>query len=135
MEINRKALFLKSWLWSLIGGGSFAAVFWFLNGVIHILQSLHNVSVFTIVLICVSLVGNFLGAGLVVWRVSEKYQPTRHKKTMERYWEFSIAALLIAAGLITYNTPLTIAIIGWNVVPALCVLWAIPVSSSVKTKT
>ncbi len=126
MNFNRRTLFFKSWLWSLIGGAALSALFWFITGIIHVFQVFNSLSDFTIIVIGISLVGNCLGAGIVIWRISEKYRPAAHKKTMRKYWQLCAGSMIVGLVLIITDTPFTALIAGWSLVPALWVLWSLP---------
>jgi hypothetical protein len=128
--LTSKAIFLKSWLWSLIGAAVVVAVFWIITDFIHVFQNLHSLTEFTNILLCLSIVGNIAGAGLVLWRVAEKYYASSLKKTIKRYIFLSFCSLLVAVAIILTSTPLAILVIAWNLVAPLCVIKALPILAS-----
>lgn len=130
MILTSKAIFLKSWLWSLIGAAVVVAVFWIITDFIHVFQNLHSLTEFTNILLCLSIVGNIAGAGLVLWRVAEKYYASSLKKTIKRYIFLSFCSLLVAVAIILTSTPLAILVIAWNLVAPLCVIKALPILAS-----
>ncbi len=122
---NRKSVFIKTWLWSLIGGGALAALFWFFTDIVHIFQNLNSLSAFTNIVLAVSIVGNILGAGLVTWRIADKHYHARATEAMKRYWLLSLLSLVVAAVIIFILTPITPIIALWNLVAPLCSIKAI----------
>lgn len=126
---NRKSIFIKSWLWSLIGGAALVAVFWFATDITHVFQRLNSLTVFTNIILSISIVGNVLGAGLVAWRVADKHYHARMGKAMRRYWWLSLLSAALAGLVIWVVTPLTPLIVVWNLVAPLCVVEAIKPTS------
>jgi hypothetical protein len=122
---NRKNIFLKSWLWSLIGAGGLVAVFWFLTDIIHIFQRLNNLTIFTNIILGISVVGSILGTGLVTWRIADKYFHNRLAKIMKSYYWLSLLSFIVALVVIFLLSPLTPLIVIWNLVAPLCAVRAI----------
>lgn len=117
MALTKKSIFLKSWLWSIVGGAVLCAIFWVVTDVIHILQNLHSLTAYTDVFLSVSLFGNVVGAGLVLWRVTENYYHDKTKRLLYRYTLLCVLSIVVGVTIIIVNTPLTLLILLWSLLP------------------
>ena len=89
MALRRKDIFLKSWLWSLVGSVILVAVFWVVVGFIGFFHGSNGLVRLTDAVLLVSLIGDVLGASLIAWRVSDKYYHAHARASMKRYVKFS----------------------------------------------
>jgi hypothetical protein len=124
--LSNKTIFLKSWLWSLIGAAAIVFLFWLISDFIHVPKKLNSLTGFTDTILCLSVLGNIIGSGLVVWRIAEKYHTPIAKNIIRKYFWLSLWSFILATILIITGTPLTTLIVVWNLIAPICVLRALP---------
>lgn len=117
MVPNSKTIFLKAWMWSIIVALVFGVVFWIIGNFGHLFQNASSGLQFFEVGLYISIAGGYLGAGLIGWRISEKYYFTKATRFVKRYTIISILSFAISFFL--FNTPLAIL---WSLVAPLCVV-------------
>ncbi|HUD06108.1 MAG TPA: hypothetical protein VMR18_04320 [Candidatus Saccharimonadales bacterium] len=122
MALKRKTIFLKAWLCSIVGGASLTIFFYLLTDVVHVFQNLNSLSDFTNIFISISVVGNAVGAGVLIWRVADKYYHAHVGQILVSYFFLSLLNVAVAIGILFINTPLTILIAFWNLLAPLCVI-------------
>jgi hypothetical protein len=118
MPHSDKSIFLKCWLWSVIVGCLIPAVFWIFVDVANLFHN--DGSTFLAVLLFLSIVGEYLGAGLVGWRLVEKYLISSEKKFLKSYFRLSLITFVVA--IIIVYSPLSPLGLLWSLVPPLCVM-------------
>ncbi len=121
MALPRKSIFFKAWIWSLIGSLISVAIFWVGSSLIDFFQG--DIVRFTYGLLVASLVGNFLGASLIAWRVADKYYHARLRQSLRRYARFSLLSLVVAIGILF--TPISLLASVWSLASAWCVMLAL----------
>lgn len=126
MKLSRQTIFLKSWLWSVVGSAVIVALFWLVTDFVHVLQNLNSLSEYTDVMLGFSVLGNVLGAGLVLWRVVDKYHHRELKASLARYVLFSVPVIIVAIVILFINSPLAYLIIVWSLVSAYAALRSLP---------
>jgi len=73
MKLTNQAIFWKCWLWSVITGGVVATLFWMVCNVGNFFRGDEGGTIFVTILLILSIVGSYAGAGVVGWRIAEKY--------------------------------------------------------------
>lgn len=121
MQHTKSDIFWKCWLWSAIFGAIVAGLYAFISDIGPRWMSAGDL--FFDLLIIFGIFGAYFGAGLVGWRIADKYYHAHEKKFIGRYIKLSILtfALLVA---ITYS-PLSFLGLLWSFVAPFCVLWAL----------
>jgi hypothetical protein len=123
MTLTSNAIYSKCLLWSIIGGAFVAVVFWFIANIGGFFNG-HGYA-FLSGLLYASMVGEYLGAGLVGWRIVDKYFNHHMKKYMKKYIQIAIISMLIGIALV--YTPVTLVssiVLLWFFVAPVCVLIA-----------
>lgn len=121
MHHTKSDIFWKCWLWSAIFGIISAGVFYILS---DISRSVINVGdYFFDFLIIFGIIGAYFGAGLVGWRIADKYFHAYEKLFVKRYVRFSILTFILLVA-IAYS-PLSILGLLWSFVAPFCVLQAL----------
>jgi hypothetical protein len=123
MYLTNKAIFWKCWLWSIIAGIIVAALFYFLGSITNIFHGPNGGTIFIDLLLFLSIVGSYFGAGYVGWRIADKYYHSAAKKFIKRYVQFSVLSFIVLVAVI--YSPLSILAILWSFIAPLCVVWAL----------
>jgi hypothetical protein len=126
MKLSRQSIFFKTWLWSIVGSAVVVAVFWMVTDFIHVLQNLNSLTEYTNVLLGFSVLGNVLGAGLVLWRVVDKYYHRQLTKSLVRYGVRSLPVIIAAVVILFINSPFSYLIIIWSFFAAYVALSSLP---------
>ncbi|HUD81497.1 MAG TPA: hypothetical protein VMR08_02650 [Patescibacteria group bacterium] len=126
MKLSRFELFMKFWLWSVIGSAVVVAGFWMVTDFIHVFQNLNSLSEYTDILLGISVLGNVLGAGLVLWRVVDKYYHPSLNKILRRYGLLSVPVIVAAVLILLVNSPLSYLIIVWSLASSYAALKSMP---------
>lgn len=120
MPYSQKELFLKLWLWSIIVGVAFVLVYWIMSGLVPFLQSPGNPYGFVDGVLYASVIGNALGAGLVGWRLVDKYKTAYVAHFKKRFGILTVLSFVLA--FILVNTPLTFIMVLWTMAAPATVL-------------
>ncbi|HEX3568553.1 MAG TPA: hypothetical protein VHT70_02650 [Candidatus Saccharimonadales bacterium] len=123
MYLTHKAIFWKCWLWSIIAGIVVAALFYFLSSITNIFHGSYGGTIFLDLLLSLSILGSFFGAGFVGWRIVDKYYHAGVRPFVRRFVLYSILSFVLLAGII--YSPVSFLAILWSFVAPLCVLGAI----------
>ena len=126
MKLSRRSIFFKTWLWSIVGSAVVVATFWLITDFIHVLQNLNSLTEYTDILLGFSVLGNVLGAGLVLWRVVDKYFHRQLISCLVRYSLLSIPVILVAVVILYFNSPFAYLIIIWSLASAYVALRSVP---------
>lgn len=121
MHHTKSDIFWKCWLWSAIFGSLIAGVYAFISGIGP--RWLSAGDLFFDLLIILGIAGAYFGAGLVGWRIADKYYHAREKQFIKRYIQYSLLTFLLLVA-ITYS-PLSILGLLWSVVAPFCVIKAL----------
>lgn len=121
MYHTKSDIFWKCWLWSAIFGSVIAGLYAFISGIgPHWLSA---GGLFFDLLIIFGIMGAYFGAGLVGWRIADKYFHTYEKQFIRRYAKYSLITFVLLVG-ITYS-PVSILGLLWSFVAPFGVLWAL----------
>lgn len=121
MHHTKSDIFWKSWLWAAIFGIIVACIYAFISDIGP--RWLSAGGRFFDLLILLGIFGAYFGAGLVGWRIADKYFHAYEKIFIKRYIRYSILTFILLVG-ITYS-PLALLGLLWSVVPPFCVLRAL----------
>jgi 4-amino-4-deoxy-L-arabinose transferase-like glycosyltransferase len=119
MHLTKSDIFWKSWWWSLVFGAIVASIFYAITGLFRF--EYPGTSFFDI-LISLSIVGCYFGAGYVGWRISLKYYHTS-QKYIKLYRQYAIITFVILIGVV--YSPLSFLSVLWSFIPPFCVLQAL----------
>ena len=120
MHHTKSDIFWKSWLWAAIFGCVAAGLYAFISNIgPHWL----NGGDFIDLLIILGVFGSYFGAGLVGWRIADKYYHAQEKVFIKRYIRFGVLTFILLVG-IAYS-PLSILGLLWSLIPPFCVLQAL----------
>lgn len=123
MPLSNKAIFWKCWLWSIIGGIIVAGLFYAVSGIGHVFHGPYGGTIFVDLLLSLSIVGSYAGAGFVGWRIADKYYHSRVKRFMKRYAWYSL--LSFALLVVVVYSPLSFLAILWSLLAPQCVVVAL----------
>jgi ABC-type Na+ efflux pump permease subunit len=121
MHHTKSDIFWKCWLWAAITGSLVAGLYAFISGVGP--RWISGGDRFFDLLILLGIVGAYFGAGLVGWRIADKYYHAREKQFIKRYIRYSILTFAVLVG-VTYS-PLSALGLLWSLVPPLSVILAL----------
>jgi hypothetical protein len=120
MPHSRKDIFIKCWIWSIVSSMLTAAAFWLLTSFGNIFRWEYGGTVFMDLLVGLSVVGGYVGAGYIGWSLVDKYYPGNAKFFLREYRKYSIYSFL---GFIAITfTPLSILGLLWSIMAPACVL-------------
>lgn len=120
MHHTKSDIFWKCWLWSAIFGIIMAALYAFISDIGPRWMSAGD---FFGLLTIFGIIGAYFGAGLVGWRIADKYYHAYEKRFIKRYIQYSIITFMLLVA-ITYS-PVSFLGLLWSVVAPLCVLRAL----------
>lgn len=120
---TNKDIFLKCWLWSVISGVTIAILFWLISDVGGFFHDVNGGTIFTDLLIGFSVVGSYLGAGYVGWRIADIYYTNIVKQFLTRYKHYCLYSFIALVAII--YSPLSILALFWSVLAPYCVLIAL----------
>ncbi len=123
MPYSQKQLFAKTFWWALVGSALFAGFFLVVIALTNAFHGPGGADKFTNGLLFSSIFGTLCGAGLVGWRIVDKYQHARLKYWVRRYLTLSFASIVVAIGLL--YTPVTGLLAIWSVIASLLVQLAL----------
>ncbi len=132
MNFTRKEIFWKCWIWSMAIGILLATVFWIASSIIGFFNQEIGAAAFLYLLFGFSIIGSYIGAGFVGWRITDKYHHHFVKQFIKRYEAYSLASLIILAGIIL--SPMPYLGLLWSVLAPFCVLAALSKLSSLLPK-
>ena len=122
MRLTKSDIFWKSWWWSAACGASVAIAFLIITSV-PVFDWLFKLVSFVDVLVALSIIGCYFGAGYVGSRIAVKYYNDHERRYARRYIRFSIFSfiLLIAVAF----SPVSFLMILWSLIAPYCVLLAL----------
>jgi hypothetical protein len=123
MHLTNKEIFWKCWLWSIISGIIVAGLFWMLSGIGSLFHGENGGNVFLDLLLSLSLLGSYFGAGFVGWRIVDKYYHGAVRRFMKRYLLYSFISFAVLIAII--YSPLSILALLWSVLAPWCVITAL----------
>lgn len=121
MYHTKSDIFWKCWLWAAIFGSIVAGFYAFVSGIGP--RWLSAGGLFFDLLIIFGIAGAYFGAGLVGWRIADKYFHAYEKVFIRRYIRYGLITFVALVG-ITYS-PVSFLGLLWSFVPPLGVLWAL----------
>ena len=121
MHHTKSDIFWKCWLWSAIFGITTASLYAFISNIGP--RWLSAGGLFFDLLIIFGIFGTYFGAGLVGWRIADKYFHTYERQFIKRYIQLS--ALTFAGLVAIAYSPLSFLGLFWSLVAPFCVLWAL----------
>lgn len=124
MRHTRHEIFWKCWIWSMIGGILFATLFWIFSGIGNSFHLNFGGSIFLYLLFGISVVGSYFGAGLVGWRLTDRYYHQSVRYFIKHYEWYSMLSLVILAAVI--YSPIPFLAFLWCVLAPFCVLISLP---------
>ena len=123
MKLTNKEIFWKCWLWSIIGGIVVAVLFWMISGIGNLFHGTYGGTIFIDLLLGLSIVGAYGGAGLVGWRIADKYYHDVVKQFLKRYLWYSAGSFVVLVGVV--YSPASFLAILWSLLAPFCVIWAL----------
>lgn len=120
MHHSKSDIFWKCWLWAAIFGSILAGFYAFVSNVGP--RWLSGGDFFAIMIIF-GIIGSYFGAGLVGWRIADKYFHAYEQTFRKRYITYSIITLVLLIA-VSYS-PLSILGLLWSFVAPFCVLQAL----------
>lgn len=123
MPFSQQQLFIKCLLWALVGSALFVAVFLIFTTITNQFHGPDGASKFVDGMLFSSILGNLSGAGLVGWRIVDKYRQNHIKYWARRYISLSVVSIIGAIGLL--YTPVTGLLAFWCIVASLLVQLAL----------
>jgi hypothetical protein len=129
MPHSRKDVFIKCWIWSVISSMVTAATFWLLTSFGSLFQWEYGGTVFMDLLVGLSVIGGYVGAGYIGWSLVDKYYPGNAHHFLQQYRTYSILSFLGFVA-ITFS-PFSILGFLWSAIAPACVLVALAKSKKV----
>jgi len=123
MKLTNQAIFWKCWLWSVITGGVVATLFWMVCNVGNFFRGDEGGTIFVTILLILSIVGSYAGAGVVGWRIAEKYYARTVDRFVRRYTLYSFFSFVLLVGIV--YSPVSVLALLWSLLAPLCVIIAI----------
>jgi len=124
MPHTRKDIFLKCWLWSVVGGCIVAAIFYLLADITNVFHYIPDGgTVFIDLLMGLGIIGSYVCAGYIGWRIVDKYYHAATHGFLKRYRKYSIISFL--ALVVIIYTPLSLVGFLWSIIAPYCVLIAL----------
>ena len=123
MKLTNQTIFWKCWLWSVITGGVVASLFWMICNIGNFFRGDAGGTIFVTILLILSIVGSYAGAGVVGWRIAEKYYPRTVDRFVRRYTLYSLISFVLLVGIV--YSPVSILALLWSLLAPLCVIIAI----------
>ncbi|MGD0283983.1 MAG: hypothetical protein ABSB12_00060 [Candidatus Saccharimonadales bacterium] len=111
----------------MISGILFATLFWVFSGIGNSFHLDIGGSIFLYLLFGISVVGTYFGAGIVGWRLTDRYYHPSVKYFIKRYELYSALSLAILA--VVIYSPIPFLAFLWCILAPFCVLMALPKSS------
>ncbi len=121
MRHTKSDIFWKCWLWAAIFGSVTAGLYAFVSDVGP--RWMSGGTRFFDLLILFGILGAYFGAGLVGWRIADKYYHAREKEFIKRYIRYSLLTFALLVG-VTYS-PLSALGLLWSLVPPFSVILAL----------
>lgn len=120
MHHTKSDIFWKCWLWSAVIGCLAAGLYAIIANIgPHWLSG----DIFFDLVIIFGVLGAYFGAGLVGWRIADKYYHAYERQFIKRYIKYSVLTFVLLVA-ITYS-PLSIVGLLWSFVAPFCVLQAL----------
>ena len=123
MHLTNKDIFWKCWLWSLIGGVVIATLFWIISGIGSLFHGPNGGTIFIDLLLSFSLLGSYVGAAFVGWRIVDKYHHSDVKVFLKRYGLYGIISFAVL--MVVIYSPLSFLAVLWSAIAPLCVIIAL----------
>ncbi len=123
MKLTNRAIFWKCWLWSVISGVVVASLFWMICNIGNFFRGSEGGTIFITILLILSIVGSYIGAGVVGWRITDKYYHSTVKPFLKRYTWYSIGSFILLVAVV-YSPAAFLALL-WSLLAPLCVVLAI----------
>ncbi|HSX08461.1 MAG TPA: hypothetical protein VLG11_06235 [Candidatus Saccharimonadales bacterium] len=123
MTLTKKDIFWKSWFWSIICGILVALIFWLISDIGSLFHGANGGGVFINLLIVFSIVGSYIGAGVVGWRIADKYHHARVRQIVRRYALYAFLSFVLLVGIV--YSPVSLLAILWSFLAPLCVLFSL----------
>lgn len=123
MKLTNQTIFWKCWLWSVITGGVVATLFWTICNIGGFFRGDEGGTIFVTILLILSIVGSYAGAGVVGWRITEKYYTRTVDRFVKRYTLYSLGSFVLLVGIV--YSPVSILALLWSLLAPLCVIIAI----------
>ena len=120
MPHSRKDVFIKSWIWSIVSSMVTAAAFWILTSFGNLFHWEYGGTVFMDLLVGLSVIGGYVGAGYVGWSIVDKYYPGNAHYFLKQYRMYSILSFLGFVAIIF--SPFSILGFFWSAMAPACVL-------------
>lgn len=121
MYHTKSDIFWKCWLWSAIFGSILAGLYAVVSDIGP--HWLSPGGLFFDLLIIFGIAGAYFGAGLVGWRIADKYFHAYEQQFIKRYIRYSVLTFVLLVG-ITYS-PVSFLGLLWSFVAPFGVLWAL----------
>jgi hypothetical protein len=128
--MTKSDIFWKSWWWSAVCGAAVALLFLLIT-TIPIFDGLFRVLSYVDVLVVLSIVGCYVGAGYVGARIAAKYY-NADGRLARRYIRFSVISFIVLVALAF--SPLSFLMIAWSFIAPYCVLLTLKAFMPAKTK-
>lgn len=116
MHLTKSDIFWKCWWWSLIFGAIVGLFFYAVTGLFN---WDYPGTTFIDLLISLSIIGCYVGAGYVGWRISIKYYHVS-QKFIKRYRQYSIITFILLIAVV--YSPLSFLGVLWSFIPPFGVL-------------
>lgn len=107
----------------MITGCIVAVIFWIISDYINIFHEQYGGTIFIDMLAGLSILGSYLGAGYVGWRVVDKYYHAAAKHFIRKYKKYSLFSFLLLV--IVIYSPLSILAFLWSILAPYCVVMAL----------
>ena len=123
MHLTTKDIFWKCWLWSIIGGIIVALLFWIISGIGNVFRGANGGTIFIDLLLGLSIVGSYLGAGVVGWRIADKYYHSGVAIFKKRYTQYSLVSFIVLIAVV--YSPASFLALLWSFLAPYCVVRAL----------
>lgn len=133
MYHTTKDVFWKCWLWSIICSAVLVCIFWAICDLFNILHGKLGNTIFVDLLLGLSFIGSYVGAGFVGWRIVDNYYHDAVKRYLSRYKLYSVIGLILLIGIM--YSPFPALALFWSILAPFCVVLAISDAKKPKKKT
>ena len=123
MHLSNNDIFWKCWLWSIVGGILVALLFWMIVSVGNLFRGAEGGTIFIDLLLGLSIVGSYFGAGVVGWRIADKYYHGSVPIFLRRYVWYGSLSFVVLVGVI--YSPASFLALLWSFLAPLCVISAL----------
>ncbi len=123
MHLSNKDIFWKCWLWSVIGGIAVALLFWMASSIGNLFRGTEGGTIFIDLLLGLSIVGSYFGAGVVGWRIADKYYHAGVPLFLKRYAWYSCLSFVLLIGVV--YSPASFLSLLWSFLAPLCIIGAL----------